>query len=99
MDVEVHAPEEYLGGLISDFCTRMGAIEGIEERDAGKVLKARVPLRTMFGYTTALRSMTKGRGTHTMQFAAYVQVPRAVGDEIVSRTRGEAAENTLATFQ
>ncbi len=88
MVVEVSTPEEFLGEVISNFSARMGQVEGIEDRYGGKVVKALVPLRSMFGYTTALRSMTKGRATHTMQFSHYQAVPKSVQEEIVNKVRG-----------
>lgn len=89
MAVEVNAPEEYLGEVISNFSARMGHVEGIEDRYGGKVAKALVPLRMMFGYTTVLRSMTKGRATHTMQFSHYQPVPKSIQEEIVEKVRGK----------
>jgi elongation factor G len=86
MSVEVYTPEEYLGEVIADLMSRMGRVEGIEDRHGGKVVKALVPLRSMFGYTTRLRSVTQGRATHTMQFASYQPVPQSVQDEIVAKT-------------
>lgn len=87
MSVECATPEENLGDVISDFGSRMGHVEGIEDRHGSKVVKAQVPLRSMFGYTTCLRSMTKGRATHTMQFSHYREAPRSIQDEIMEKTR------------
>ena len=87
MSVEVFTPEEYLGEVIADCMIRMGKVEGIEDRHGGKVVKALVPLRGLFGYTTRLRSITQGRATHTMQFASYQPVPQSVQDEIVAKVR------------
>ena len=91
MEVEVHCPEEYLGDVISNLSSRTGHIQGIEEVFGGRTVKARVPLRKMFGYVTDLRSMTRGRATHTMQFGAYETAPRAVQTEMVARTSGRLA--------
>ena len=91
MDVEVCAPDEYLGDVIADLGARSGQIGSVDDRFGGKVVTAGVPLRCMFGYATALRSMTSGRGNHTMQFAAYRRVPAAVQEEIIQRA-GRAAE-------
>ena len=91
MEVEVHCPEEYLGDVISNFSARTGHVQGIEDAFGGKTVKARVPLRKMFGYVTDLRSMTRGRATHTMQFAAYEAAPKAVQVEIVAHTSGRLA--------
>jgi elongation factor G len=90
MGVEIFTPEEYLGDLISDLMGRMGRIEGIEDRHGGKVVKAFVPLRLLFGYTTRLRTLSQGRANHTMQFSSYQPIPHAVQDEIVKRVRGGA---------
>jgi elongation factor G len=89
MAVECATPEEYLGDVISDFSARMGHVEGIEDRHGSKVVKALVPLRSMFGYTTSLRSMTKGRATHTMQFSHYQETPRSIQEELVEKIRGK----------
>ena len=91
MEVEVHCPEEYLGDVISNLSARTGHIQGIEDVFGGRTVKARVPLRRMFGYVTDLRSMTRGRATHTMQFGAYEAAPKAVQTEIVARTSGRLA--------
>jgi elongation factor G len=88
MAVECATPEEHLGDVISDFSARMGHIEGIEDRHGSKVVKALVPLRTMFGYVTSLRSMTRGRASHTMQFSHYQETPRSIQEELVERVRG-----------
>lgn len=91
MEVEVHCPEEYLGDVISNLSSRTGHVQGIEEVFSGRTVKARVPLRKMFGYVTDLRSLTRGRATHTMQFGAYEKAPRAVQTETVVRTSGRLA--------
>jgi elongation factor G len=88
MAVEVFTPVEYLGELISDFSIRLGRVEGIEDRQGGKVVKAFVPLRAMFGYTTRLRTLSQGRATHTMQFSAYKPTTQAVQSDIVAKVRG-----------
>jgi len=88
MGVEVFTPEEYLGDLISDLMGRMGRVEGIEDRHGGKVVRALVPLRLLFGYTTRLRSLSQGRANHTMQFSLYQPTPQSVQDEIVRKVRG-----------
>jgi len=88
MSVECATPEENLGDVISDFSARMGHVEGIEDRPGSKVVKALVPLRSMFGYVTSLRSMTKGRASHTMQFSHYQETPRSIQEELVEKVRG-----------
>ncbi len=88
MSVEVASPEEYLGALIADLLARTGRVEEIEDRPGGKLLRALVPLRRLFGYTTRLRSLAKGRAAHTMQLHSYQAVPRAVQEDILQRVRG-----------
>jgi len=85
MDVEVVVPEDYMGDVIGDLNSRRGHILHQEPRAGVQVLKARVPLSEMFGYSTTLRSKTQGRGNYTMQFAAYEQVPRNVSEEIIAK--------------
>jgi elongation factor G len=87
MEVEIHTAEEFLGDVISDVTSRMGKIMGVEEGYGGKIISSQIPLRTMFGYTTELRSRTQGRATHTMQFWEYQKIPRAVQEKIVEKTR------------
>ncbi len=89
MSVEVFTPEEYLGKIISDLTTRLGKIEGIEERQDGKVVKALVPLEHVFGYTTALRSVSKGRASHTTNFNSYQPAAKRVQEKIIRKSRGE----------
>jgi len=89
MSVEVFTPEEYLGKIISDLSARLGKIEGIEERQDGKVVKALVPLKNIFGYTTVLRSASKGRASHTTNFDSYQPVAKRVQEKIIKKSRGE----------
>src|ERR671933_488519 len=83
MAVEVVTPEEYLGDVMGDLNSRRGRVEGLEPRGNAQVIKAKVPLATMFGYATALRSTTQGRATFTMQFDRYEEVPQSIAGEIV----------------
>ncbi|HET7090841.1 MAG TPA: elongation factor G, partial [Anaerolineae bacterium] len=81
MKVEVVAPEEYTGDITGGLSSRRGQIEGMEPHSQGvQAIRALVPLGEMFGYATDLRSMTKGRGTYTMEFAHYAEVPGSVAD-------------------
>jgi len=91
MSVEVTSPEEYLGALIADLLSRTGRVEEIEDRPGGKLLRALVPLRQLFGYTTRLRALGQGRAAHTMQLHSYQPVPRAVQEDILQRVRGTFA--------
>ena len=83
MKVEVVMPEEYMGDVIGDLNGRRGKVEGMESRANAQVVKASVPLSSMFGYATDLRSKTQGRATYTMQFSHYQQAPRRVVEEII----------------
>jgi elongation factor G len=85
MKVEVVVPEEYMGEVIGDLNSRRGRIQGIEERKSAKVITALVPLAEMFGYATTLRSLTQGRGTYTMQFCRYEEVPANVAQEVIGK--------------
>ena len=91
MEVEVVTPENFMGDVIGDLSSRRGKISSMEGRGAAQVVTARVPLGEMFGYSTRLRSLTQGRATYTMQFAAYEQVPHSVFEELTAHDReGEA---------
>ena len=83
MAVEVVTPDEFLGDVMGDLNSRRGRIEGLEPRGNAQVVRARVPLATMFGYATDLRSTTQGRATFTMQFDRYEEVPSSIAGEIV----------------
>ena len=85
MKVEVVVPEEYMGEVIGDLNARRGRIQGIDERKNAKVITALVPLAEMFGYATTLRSLTQGRGTYTMQFSHYEEVPSNVVQEVIGK--------------
>ncbi len=82
--VEVETPEEYMGDVIGDLSSRRGRILSMEPRGKTQIVTARVPLSTMFGYATTVRSLSQGRATYTMQFASYEEVPKALADEIVA---------------
>ena len=85
MKVEVVVAEEFMGDVIGDLNSKRGRIEKMEDRSSAKVIAAFVPLAEMFGYTTTLRSMTQGRGSNTMQFDHYEEVPRNVAEEIIGK--------------
>jgi elongation factor G len=91
MKVEVVLPEEYQGGVIGDITSRRGRIEGMEARPGTQIVKSFVPLATMFGYATDLRSRTQGRATYTMHFSHYEEVPKQIADEIIAKASGEGA--------
>ena len=89
MDVEVRTPEEYMGDVIGDLNSRRGMIKSMEDAHGVKIVRANVPLSEMFGYVGDLRSKTQGRAVYTMQFDSYAEVPKAVAEEIIAKTRGE----------
>jgi elongation factor G len=95
MEVEVVMPQEFMGEVIGDLNGRRGKILNMENRAGAQVVEARVPLATMFGYATRLRSMTQGRATYTMQFGAYEPVPQQIYAELMERG-GENAERARA---
>ncbi len=82
MKVEVTVPEEYFGDVMGDINSRRGRLDGIEMVAGAQVVRAFVPLGEMFGYATSLRSASQGRGTYSMQFSHYEQVPKNIADEI-----------------
>jgi len=92
MKVDITVPEEYMGDVIGDVNSRRGRIEGMEARNGAQVIHSLVPLASMFGYATDLRSKTQGRGTYTMQVDHYEEVPKSIADEIVSKNKGTKAE-------
>ncbi len=92
MDVEVVTPQEFMGDVIGDLNARRGKILDMESRGGAQVIAARVPLATMFGYATRLRSITQGRATYTMQFGVYEPVPQQIYQELTARN-GEGAES------
>ncbi|MGX7349661.1 elongation factor G [Dolosicoccus paucivorans] len=90
MAVEIIAPEEYLGDLMGHVNSRRGRIEGTEQRGNAQVVKSFIPLSEMFGYATTLRSSTQGRGTFSMQFSHYEDVPKSIQEEIIAKSGGNA---------
>ena len=88
MAVEVRTPEEYMGDVIGDLNSRRGAISSMDEQHGVRVVKAQVPLSEMFGYVGDLRSKTQGRAVYSMEFDSYAEVPRAVAEEVIGKSRG-----------
>ncbi|MGZ3688637.1 MAG: elongation factor G, partial [Bdellovibrionota bacterium] len=86
MACEVVCPDDYMGGIIGDLNARRGKILNMTTRHGLQVIKAEVPLATMFGYSTALRSQSQGRATYTMEFANYDPVPPNIAEEIKIRS-------------
>jgi elongation factor G len=91
MNVEVVTPEEYMGDVIGDLNARRGKVEGMTPRKDAQVIKARVPLAEMFGYSTTLRSMTQGRAIYSMEIAHYDFAPKSVSDQIIEKIKGREA--------
>jgi elongation factor G len=89
MAVEVRTPEEYMGDVIGDINSRRGHIQAMEDISGAKVVRGLVPLSEMFGYVGDLRSKTQGRANYSMEFDSYAEVPKAVSEEIIKKTRGE----------
>jgi len=89
MAVEVVVPEEYNGTVMGDLNSRRGQIEGIQLRGTTQIIKASVPLSEMFGYATDVRSRTQGRGSFTMHFGRYEEVPGGLAEEIVNKVQGK----------
>ena len=85
MSVEVVTPEDYMGDVVGDLNRRRGIIGGMDENPAGKIVRADVPLASMFGYSTDLRSATQGRATYTMEFNKYAEVPDNIAEGIINR--------------
>jgi elongation factor G len=88
MKVEVVTPEDFLGTVLGDLNSRRGHVEGMEARGNAQVVKAFVPLASMFGYTTDLRSATQGRATSSMEFAYYQPLSENLAQEIIAKRRG-----------
>jgi len=89
MKVEVTVPEEYMGDIMGDINSRRGRVEGMDARGNAQVIRGYVPLSEMFGYSTSLRSRTQGRGTYSMEFSTYEEVPKSIAQEIISKQKGE----------
>ncbi len=88
MKLEIVAPDEYLGDIVGDINARRGKIDGMEMRSGSRVVDIHAPLAEMFGYATALRTLTQGRGVFTMEFSRYERTPAGVQAEIVARIEG-----------
>jgi elongation factor G len=88
MSVEVVTPDDFMGPVMGDLQSKRGKIEGMELRGTAQIIRAKVPLSEMFGYSTNLRSMTQGRATYTMQFAFYEETPKSIQQEIIAKVNG-----------
>ena len=92
MAVEVCVPEEYMGPINGDLISRRGQLEGTEIQGTTQIIKASVPLSEMFGYATEMRSRTQGRGSFTMTFSRYEEVPKSISEEIITRVQGKVTK-------
>lgn len=88
MKVEVTVPEEYMGDVMGMLNSRRGRIEGMDTRGGTQIIRAKVPLSEMFGYSTTLRSGTQGRGVFSMELSHYEEVPKNIAEEIISKNKG-----------
>jgi elongation factor G len=88
MKLEVLTPEENMGDIVGDLNRRRGQVNDMSDRAGSKVVKALVPLSEMFGYVTALRTMSSGRATSTMEFSHYVETPSNVSEDVISKAKG-----------
>jgi len=91
MKLEVITPEQNMGDVVGDLNRRRGQMEGMDSRAGAQVVKAKVPLSEMFGYVTALRTITSGRASSTMEFSHYAEAPRNIAEEVVAKAKGKAA--------
>jgi elongation factor G len=89
MKVEVLTPDQYMGDVTGDLNRRRGVLEGMDTRANLQVIKAKVPLREMFGYVTELRSMSSGRATSTMEFSHYAPAPNNIAEEVIAKVKGK----------
>ena len=88
MALEIVSPEEYTGDIISDLNSRRGRVGAIDIRNNLKVIEAMVPMAEVFGYTTAIRSMSQGRASQTLQFSHYEKVPKVIMDQLIAKLSG-----------
>jgi elongation factor G len=89
MKVDIVVPEEYMGDVMGDVTSRRGRVDGMEARGNSQVIRSFVPLAEMFGYATTLRSNTQGRGTYSMFFDHYEEVPKSVSEDVIKQATGQ----------
>jgi elongation factor G len=83
MKVEVETPDDYLGDVMGNITRRRGVLSGTDLRNGTQVIHAEIPLGEMFGYATDLRGLTQGRGTFSMEFSHYLEVPKNISDKVI----------------
>ena len=84
LKVEVEVPEDFLGSIIGDLSSRRGQVEGQSIEDGQSKVQSKVPLAEMFGYATAVRSLSKGRASYSMEPFSFEQVPGNIAEEVIS---------------
>ena len=89
MKLEVITPEENMGDIVGDLNRRRGMVEGMDDKAGSKVVKAKVPLSEMFGYVTALRTMSSGRATSSMEFSHFAECPKGIADAVIAKSQGK----------
>ena len=89
MKLEVITPEENMGDVVADLNKRRGLMEGMDDKNGAKVVKAKVPLSEMFGYVTSLRTITSGRATSTMEFSHFAEAPAAISKQVIAVAKGQ----------
>jgi len=91
MKLEVVTPEENMGDIVADLNRRRGQVMGMDSRAGAQVIKGNVPLSEMFGYVTALRTISSGRATSTMEFSHYAETPKGIAQEVIAKVKGKEA--------
>jgi elongation factor G len=94
MKVEVTTPDEYQGDLLGDLNRRRGKIISIDAKDTSTIIVAEVPLAEMFGYATAIRSLSKGRAAYSMEPFSFEQVPNSIAEKILDTAKARPAART-----
>ena len=89
MKLEVVTPEENMGDVVGDLNRRRGQVDGMDDRAGAKVIKAKVPLSEMFGYVTALRTLSSGRATSSMEFSHFDNAPKNIAEEVIAKAKGK----------
>ncbi|MBD3246331.1 MAG: elongation factor G [Candidatus Omnitrophica bacterium] len=89
MSLEVNTPEDFVGSVVGNVCSRRGKVLGIDSKAGNQVISAEAPLSEMFGYATTLRSLTSGRATYSMHFEKYVEVPYEIAEKIIEEKKAE----------
>lgn len=89
MKLEVITPEENMGDVVADLNRRRGMMEGMDDKNGAKVVKAKVPLSEMFGYVTSLRTITSGRATSVMEFSNFAEAPKQIAEDVIAKAKGK----------